>query len=237
MEEALTWPFLIEDDKPWRRLAWRIRYLVKANTCHFPTTACSWLQPGSKHRLMPRALDANAFCRGFQTSNLGQRVNIGHLRQPGGLENDGEQRDPATPPPHHRFWHWVRNGLVGLDPQKVWPDVASWWEEACESHSFDHTGPSPPILSSTKLWKQKAFHHPFSSKPDLMWGFLRLCKQSHVVWMFCYSYIVLSDGVVPQSPRGVLCYPHMHYLTDLKFETCEPWNQWAPRVWIKIVGL
>lgn len=141
------------------------------------------------------------------------------------------------PPPRHRFWHWVRNGLVGLDPQKVWPDVASWWEEACESHSFDHMGPSPPILSSTKLWKQKAFHHPFSSKPDLMWGFLRLCKQSHVVWMFCYSYIVLSDGVVPQSPRGVLCYPHMHYLTDLKFETCEPWNQWAPRVWIKIVGL
>lgn len=123
-----------------------------------------------------------------------------------------------------------------MGPQKVWPDVASRWEEACESHSFDHTGPSPPILNSTKLWKQKAFHHPFSSKPDLMRGFLRLCKQSHVVWMLCSTYIVLTCGVVPESTgRSLLSAFALHYRS--KFETFEPWNQWAPRVWIKIVGL
>lgn len=137
--------------------------------------------------------------------------------------------------------------LMASDTMGCWVSahgMCNWggigWEEDCESprlfflttqvHYLFST-----ILNSKKLWKQKAFHHPFSNKVDLMWGLPWPSKYSHGVWIFATDIFCSGWGADPTSV-GRAVHGHAHSIIYLKFENFEPGNQRVPRVWIRTEG-
>lgn len=174
----------------------------------------------------------------FKRLNLVKKVNIWHLRQLGGLEHDGEKAEPAIPHPlDDGLQHWVHNGPLGLGPQAV---QLRWHpgEKRIVNRIFLTTLVHhllSTIPNSEKLWKQKAFHHPFSNKVDPMWGLPWPFKYSHIVWIFATDIFCSGRGADPESV-GCSAHGHAHSNTYLKFENFEPWNQRVPWVWIRTVG-
>lgn len=213
-------------------------FLLKDNTCHFPTTACSWFQPGLKHGVMPRTFDENAFRKGFQTSKFGQEGEHLTLEAAGGTG----------------AW-WGEGGACHPPPAQWWPPtLGSQWSvgsrpTGCATEEASRRGlriPPPFFLTTQVLISSPQFWTPKSSgnrKLFITHSAIKLtwCEAFHgLLNILMECEFLLQDifcsgwGADPMSV-GCSAHGHAHSIIYLKFENFAPGNQRVPRVWIRIV--
>ena len=117
MEEALIWPFLIEDEKPWKPLAWKIRYLVNAFSLQKIIPVVFQQLHGLDFSKFKAALNATKiaawelFYRGFQTSKFKTGWTF-HTEAPewgGGRALCRAGGICTRWKPDYHFWHWAIN--------------------------------------------------------------------------------------------------------------------------------